>query len=177
MSDPLLSVEDLRVSFRTDDGIVHAVDGISYTVEEGKTLGIVGESGSGKTVSSLTTLGLTRANNSQIDGRIMFDGQDLVALSDEKLRTIRGNDVAMIFQDPLSALHPFYKVGRATRRGDAGAPQHLQEGGPRAGGRAAGAGRDPGPQAPRRSVSARVLGRHAPASDDRDGARRTSPSC
>ena len=111
MSGPLLSVEDLRVSFRTDDGIVHAVDGISYTVEEGKTLGIVGESGSGKTVSSLTALGLTRANNSQIDGKIMFDGQDLVALPDDELRTIRGNDVAMIFQDPLSALHPFYKVG------------------------------------------------------------------
>jgi peptide/nickel transport system ATP-binding protein len=111
LSDPLLSVEDLRVTFHTDDGIVHAVDGISYTVEEGKTLGIVGESGSGKTVSSLTALGLTRANNSQIDGKIIFDGQDLVALPDDKLRTIRGNDVAMIFQDPLSALHPFYKVG------------------------------------------------------------------
>jgi peptide/nickel transport system ATP-binding protein len=108
---PLLSVEDLRVSFRTDDGVVHAVDGISYTVEQGKTLGIVGESGSGKTVSSLTTLGLTRTRGSQIDGRIMFQGQDLVAMSDDELRRIRGNDVAMIFQDPLSALHPFYKVG------------------------------------------------------------------
>ncbi len=111
MSDPLLSVEDLRVSFRTDDGVVHAVDGISYTVQRGKTLGIVGESGSGKTVSSLTTLGLTRAPNSQIDGKIIFQGQDIVAMSDDQLRQIRGNDVAMIFQDPLSSLHPFYKVG------------------------------------------------------------------
>jgi peptide/nickel transport system ATP-binding protein len=111
VSDALLNVEDLRVSFRTDDGIVRAVDGISYAVGEGKTLGIVGESGSGKTVSSLTTLGLTRSRGSDISGRIMFGGQDLVAMSDEKLRTIRGNDVAMIFQDPLSALHPFYKVG------------------------------------------------------------------
>ena len=111
MSEPLLSVEDLRVSFRTDDGIVRAVDGISYQVEAGKTLGIVGESGSGKTVSSLTALGLTRTRGSRIDGRIMFEGKDTVAMSDDDLRKIRGNDIAMIFQDPLSALHPFYKVG------------------------------------------------------------------
>jgi peptide/nickel transport system ATP-binding protein len=111
VSEPLLSVEDLRVSFRTDDGVVHAVDGISYSLEPGKTLGIVGESGSGKTVSSLTALGLTRSRNSTIEGRIIFDGQDMVTLPDDKLRQIRGNDMAMIFQDPLSALHPFYKVG------------------------------------------------------------------
>jgi peptide/nickel transport system ATP-binding protein len=111
MSEPLLSVEDLRVSFRTDDGVVHAVDGISYEVQEGKTLGIVGESGSGKTVSSLTALGLTRSRGSEIGGKIMFGGRDLVAMSTEDLRKIRGNDVAMIFQDPLSSLHPFYKVG------------------------------------------------------------------
>jgi peptide/nickel transport system ATP-binding protein len=111
VSDPLLSVEDLRVSFRTDDGIVHAVDGISYTVQAGKTLGIVGESGSGKTVSSLTMLGLSRSRGSQIEGRIMFQGEDLVAMDDDQLRRIRGNDVAMIFQDPLSSMHPFYKVG------------------------------------------------------------------
>jgi peptide/nickel transport system ATP-binding protein len=111
VTDPLLSVEDLRVSFRTDDGVVHAVDGISYVVEEGKTLGIVGESGSGKTVSSLTALGLTRSRNATIEGRIMFDGQDMVAMDDDHLRAIRGNDMAMIFQDPLSAMHPFYRVG------------------------------------------------------------------
>ncbi len=111
MPDPLLSVEDLRVSFHTDDGVVHAVDGISYTVEPGKTLGIVGESGSGKTVSSLTTIGLTRSRRSRIEGRILFEGRDIVSMDDDKLRQIRGNDVAMIFQDPLSALHPFYRVG------------------------------------------------------------------
>jgi len=110
-SGALLSVQDLRVSFRTDDGVVHAVDGISYDVAPGKTLGIVGESGSGKTVSSLTALGLTRTRGSDISGKIMFEGQDLVAMSDDDLRGIRGNDVAMIFQDPLSSLHPFYKVG------------------------------------------------------------------
>ncbi len=75
------------------------------------TLGIVGESGSGKTVSSLTALGLTRSRNSTIEGRIVFDGQDMVTLPDDKLREVRGNDMAMIFQDPLSSLHPFYKVG------------------------------------------------------------------
>ncbi len=108
---PLLSVEDLRVSFHTDDGIVHAVDGISYTLEAGKTLGIVGESGSGKTVSSLTTLGLTRSRRSKIEGQIVFQGEDMVSMEDDRLRRVRGNDVSMIFQDPLSALHPFYKVG------------------------------------------------------------------
>src|SRR5581483_9550816 len=112
VSDPLLTVEDLRVQFSTDDGIVHAVDGISYTVEPGQTLGIVGESGSGKTVSSLTTLGLTRASNTKIEGRIMFEGRDLVTLPDDELRKIRGNEIAMIFQDPLSSLHPFFKVGK-----------------------------------------------------------------
>jgi peptide/nickel transport system ATP-binding protein len=107
----LLRVEDLRVTFPTEDGIVHAVDGISYSVDTGKTLGIVGESGSGKTVSSLTTMGLTRLQGAHVSGRIFFEDNDLVALSDDQLRRIRGNDIAMIFQDPLSSLHPFYKVG------------------------------------------------------------------
>jgi peptide/nickel transport system ATP-binding protein len=110
--DPLLHVEDLRVRFHTEDGVVHAVDGISYAVRRGTTLGIVGESGSGKTVSSLTTMGLTRAANTQIEGRILFDGRDLLTLSSDEIRKLRGNDIAMIFQDPLSSLHPFYKVGR-----------------------------------------------------------------
>ncbi len=111
MAEPLLEVEDLRVTFKTEDGIVHAVDGLSYSIEAGKTLGIVGESGSGKTVSSLTALGLTRLQGADVSGSIRFDGQDLVALDDDELREIRGNDIAMIFQDPLSSLHPFYKVG------------------------------------------------------------------
>ncbi len=108
---PLLEVEDLRVSFPTEDGVVHAVDGISYTVDTGKTLGVVGESGSGKSVSSLTMLGLTRSQGAHIEGRILFDGQDLITMPDSGLRKLRGNDIAMIFQDPLSSLHPFFKVG------------------------------------------------------------------
>ena len=108
---PLLSVDGLSVSFNTDDGVVHAVDGASYSIQAGKTLGIVGESGSGKSVSSLTALGLTRGPRARISGEMRFEGRDLLTLSDDQLRSIRGNDIAMIFQDPLSALHPFYKVG------------------------------------------------------------------
>ncbi len=112
MAAPLLEVEDLRVHFETDDGLVKAVDGISYSVDRGQTLGIVGESGSGKSVSSLTVMGLTRARNARISGSVRFDGKDLLNASDDEIRSIRGDDVAMIFQDPLSSLHPFYKVGK-----------------------------------------------------------------
>jgi len=108
---PLLQVEDLRVRFSTDDGVVHAVDGASYAVNPGKTLGIVGESGSGKSVSSLTALGLTRGRHTTIEGQMLFEGRDLLTLDDDALRGVRGNDITMIFQDPLSALHPFYTVG------------------------------------------------------------------
>jgi peptide/nickel transport system ATP-binding protein len=107
----LLQVEDLRVEFDTDDGVVHAVDGISYSLQAGRTLGIVGESGSGKSVASLTTLGLTRVQGARIEGRIALEGEDLVTMSDDGLRGIRGNEIAMIFQDPLSSLHPLYRVG------------------------------------------------------------------
>jgi oligopeptide/dipeptide ABC transporter ATP-binding protein len=105
----LLEVEDLRVSFSTADGIVQAVRGVSYHVDAGKTLGIVGESGSGKSVSTQTVMGLTRG--AQISGRALFEGQDLLTLSSAQMRTIRGAKIGMIFQDPLSSLHPYYRVG------------------------------------------------------------------
>jgi peptide/nickel transport system ATP-binding protein len=111
MPEPLLTVRDLYVHFETEDGIVKAVDGISYEVQSGRALGIVGESGSGKSVSSLTVMGLTRQKNARISGEVMFQGRDLLKASDSELRAIRGNDIAMIFQDPLSSLHPYYKVG------------------------------------------------------------------
>jgi peptide/nickel transport system ATP-binding protein len=111
MAEPLLSVRDLRVHFDTDDGVVGAVDGVSYDVMPGGALGIVGESGSGKSVSSLTVMGLTRSRNARISGQVLFEGRDLLTASDEEMRAIRGNDIAMIFQDPLSSLHPFYRVG------------------------------------------------------------------
>jgi oligopeptide/dipeptide ABC transporter ATP-binding protein len=109
---PLLSVEDLEVTFETDDGPLRAVSGASFGVARGETLGIVGESGSGKSVANLTILGLTRAQNTRISGRIMFDGRDLATLPAEELRRVRGNEIGMIFQDPLTSLHPFYKVGK-----------------------------------------------------------------
>jgi len=108
---PFLSVRDLVVHFPTLDGIVKATDGLSYDVERGKTLGIVGESGSGKSVSSSAILGLHRGTNAQVSGEILLDGTDLLKLSDEQMRKRRGKDVAMIFQDPLSAMHPYYTVG------------------------------------------------------------------
>jgi peptide/nickel transport system ATP-binding protein len=108
---PLLEIEDLTVHFDTDDGVVKAVDGISYSVDRGQTLGIVGESGSGKSVSSLTLLGLSRSRNARISGSIRFDGKELLNASEDDMRELRGDDIAMIFQDPLSSLHPFYKVG------------------------------------------------------------------
>jgi len=108
---PVLEVRDLTVHFDTDDGLVRAVDGISYTVDARQTLGIVGESGSGKSVSSLTVMGLTRSSRARISGEILFNGRDLLQLGDEEIRRIRGGDIAMIFQDPLSSLHPFYRIG------------------------------------------------------------------
>ncbi|HEY2536569.1 MAG TPA: ABC transporter ATP-binding protein [Solirubrobacteraceae bacterium] len=109
---PLLRVEDLRVSYTTEDGLVQAVDGISYELAPGRTLGIVGESGSGKTVAALSVLGLTRAEGASVSGRIDFSGHgDLLSLPEPRLRAIRGNEIAMVFQDPLSSLHPMYRVG------------------------------------------------------------------
>jgi oligopeptide/dipeptide ABC transporter ATP-binding protein len=105
----LLEVEDLHVSFRTPDGVVQAVRGVSFQVDAGQTLGIVGESGSGKSVSTQTIMGLTRG--ARISGRAVFEGQDLLTLDREEMRTIRGAKIGMIFQDPLSSLHPYYKVG------------------------------------------------------------------
>ena len=107
----LLEVRDLTVSFDTEDGVVHAVDGISYSVEPGKSLGIVGESGSGKTVGTLTIMGLTRSPNTTIGGEALFEGENLLTLDEERMREIRGNEIAMIFQDPLSSLHPFFTIG------------------------------------------------------------------
>ncbi|WP_405434833.1 ABC transporter ATP-binding protein [Micromonospora sp. NBC_00617] len=110
--DAYLRVSDLRVRFDTSDGVVRAVDGVSFAVERGRTLGIVGESGSGKSVTSLAILGLHDPKRATITGEISVDGRQLVGLPDEEVRRLRGRDMAMIFQDPLSALHPYYSVGR-----------------------------------------------------------------
>lgn len=109
---PYLRVADLSVRFATEDGVVQAVDGISFAVERGRTLGIVGESGSGKSVASLAVLGLHDPKRTTITGQIRLGGRDIVGLDEESIRRLRGRDMAMIFQDPLSALHPYYTVGR-----------------------------------------------------------------
>ena len=108
---PLLEIRDLRVSFNTRDGVVHAVDGVSLSLERGQTLGLVGESGSGKSVTALAVMGLTRLANADVSGHVYFDGSDLLQLHDDALRSVRGARIAMIFQDPLSSLHPLYRVG------------------------------------------------------------------
>ncbi|MEU8568276.1 ABC transporter ATP-binding protein [Streptomyces pathocidini] len=111
-SDPFLSVRDLYVRFSTEDGVVKAVDGLSFDLERGRTLGIVGESGSGKSVTNLTVLGLHNPKTTQIAGEIVLDGQELIGARERTLETLRGNKMAMIFQDPLTALSPYYTVGR-----------------------------------------------------------------
>jgi peptide/nickel transport system ATP-binding protein len=106
-----LEVEDLQVHFSTDDGVVKSVDGLSFHLDRGQTLGIVGESGSGKSVTSMAIMGLHTASNARISGSITLDGQELVGADRETIRQLRGKKMSMIFQDPLSSMHPFYTVG------------------------------------------------------------------
>ena len=118
MVDPVLSVRHLSVDFKTDDGLVHAVDDVSFELARGETLGIVGESGSGKTVSSLALLGLL-PTTAAISGQAIFDGANLLALDERRLQPLRGDRIAMIFQDALAALNPVQRVGEH--------PQPVQE--------------------------------------------------
>ncbi|MGB2710718.1 MAG: ABC transporter ATP-binding protein [Conexibacter sp.] len=111
MSERLLEVEELRVSFRTEDGVVEAVDGVSFHVEAGEVLAIVGESGSGKSVTAMTLLGLTRGPNTRLEGSATLGGVDLVSAPDAQLRRIRGAELAMVFQDPMTALNPVQRIG------------------------------------------------------------------
>jgi peptide/nickel transport system ATP-binding protein len=107
----LLHVDDLKVSFTTDEGVLQAVDGVSFDVAAGEVVAIVGESGSGKSVSGMTLMGLTRSPNTTVEGVATLNGMDLLGASEDELRKIRGNDIAMIFQDPMSSLNPVYRVG------------------------------------------------------------------
>jgi oligopeptide/dipeptide ABC transporter ATP-binding protein len=112
MSDSaLLSVRDLRVGFRTEDGRVQAVDGVSFDLQPGEVLAIVGESGSGKSVTAQTLIGLTRSHNARIEGSVRLHDQELTTLSEAQLQRVRGSEIAMIFQDPMTSLNPVYRVG------------------------------------------------------------------
>ncbi|HSZ30962.1 MAG TPA: ABC transporter ATP-binding protein, partial [Pseudonocardiaceae bacterium] len=111
MAEPLLEVRDLKVSFRTEDGTVQAVDGVSLQVDEGETLGIVGESGSGKSVTMMSVIRLINDPNARFEGEVFYKGRDLMKLSQDQVREIRGAGIAMIFQDPMTSLNPVYRVG------------------------------------------------------------------
>jgi oligopeptide/dipeptide ABC transporter ATP-binding protein len=107
----LLQVKDLSVSFATEDGVVQAVNGVSFEVERGKVLGIVGESGSGKSVTAMTIMGLTRGINAKFGGLVNYDNRNLLELSDTEMQDYRGNEIGMIFQDPMTSLNPVYRIG------------------------------------------------------------------
>lgn len=110
-TDPLLDIKDLHVRFHTLDGVVHAVDGIDFDVYPGETLGLVGESGCGKSVTALSILQLLRCPPAEIAGHIFFEGQDLLDLDREGIRKVRGNDISMIFQEPMTSLNPVLRIG------------------------------------------------------------------
>jgi peptide/nickel transport system ATP-binding protein len=111
MAERLLEVRGLKVQFATEDGLVQAVDGVDFELDRGQVLGIVGESGSGKSVTSMTMLGLTRDVNSRFEGEVLYKGRNLLELSEDELQEIRGNQLAMIFQDPMTSLNPVYTIG------------------------------------------------------------------
>jgi peptide/nickel transport system ATP-binding protein len=111
MADRLIEVNDLKVHFATEDGLVRAVDGVSFTLDRGEVLGIVGESGSGKSVTSMTLLGLTRDKNTRFEGEILYKGRNVLEMREEELQEVRGNEMAMIFQDPMTSLNPVYTIG------------------------------------------------------------------
>jgi peptide/nickel transport system ATP-binding protein len=112
MAENFLEVKNLKISFKTDDGLVRSVNDLSFGLQRGKTLGIVGESGSGKSVSSLGIMGIYNKHNAEVEGEIWLDGTEIVSASREDVRGLRGNKMAMIFQDPLSSMHPYYTVGQ-----------------------------------------------------------------
>ena len=161
MSLPL-EVDDLRISFATEDGPVQAVRGISFSVGEGELLGVVGESGSGKSVSFLAAMGLL-PDSAQIEGSIKVSGTEVVGASSKELRAIRGKQAAMIFQDPLTALNPTHRIGRQLSEMVLAHNSIPQDD--------ARSGRHPQRHRASPPVPPRILRRHAPAGVDRDGDR------
>ena len=167
----LLSVRDLRVEFWTRRGTIHAVNGISFDIAPGETLGIVGESGCGKSVTALALLGILPRAGRVPSGTAHFEGRDLLQMSDRELRSVRGREIAIIFQDPMTSLNPVLTIGKQIREAlqkhfglskrdaDARVVELLDRVG------------IPGAKAAREGLPTPVLGRHAPTGDDRDGAR------
>jgi len=117
MAEPLLEVKDLKVSFRTEDGVVNAVDGVSFTLSPREVLGIVGESGSGKSVTMMSVLRLINDPNMRVEGEVLYKGRDLMKLDKHQMQEVRGDEIAMIFQDPMTSLNPVYRVGEQIMEG------------------------------------------------------------
>jgi peptide/nickel transport system ATP-binding protein len=111
MAERLIEVKDLEVQFATEDGTVHAVDGVSFELHRGEVLGIVGESGSGKSVTAMTLLGLTRDRNTRFGGEVLYKGRNVLDMNEDELQDVRGNEMSMIFQDPMTSLNPVYTIG------------------------------------------------------------------
>src|ERR671938_1565764 len=111
MAERLIEVNGLKVQFATEDGTVHAVDGVDFTLDRGKVLGIVGESGSGKSVTAMTLLGLTKDRNTRFEGEILYKGRNVLEMNEAQLEEVRGNEMSMIFQDPMTSLNPVYTIG------------------------------------------------------------------
>src|SRR5438874_9202746 len=111
MAERLIEVSGLKVQFATEDGIVKAVDGVNFQLSRGQVLGIVGESGSGKSVTAMTLLGLTRDRNTRFEGEVLYKGRDVLKMNEGELQEVRGNEMSMIFQDPMTSLNPVYTIG------------------------------------------------------------------
>ena len=172
MAETLLEVKDLHVSFRTEDGVVKAVDGVSFTLDRGEVLGIVGESGSGKSVTAMSIMRLINDPNLIVSGEVIYKGRNVTALDDTEMYEVRGREIAMIFQDPMTSLNPVYTIGDQIMRGD---PDSLttsrRRRRERHGDRPAAQVGIPKPERRVDDYPAPVLRRHAAARDDRDGAR------
>ena len=173
----LLEVENLQTHFGTPDGVVRAVEGLSFHIDAGETLGIVGESGCGKSVTSMSILRLIQEPPGKIAGRISFEGRDLLQVSEQEMRGIRGNAISMIFQEPMTSLNPVLTVGKQIGETVRSAPGDERAGRRSESGRDADAGRHSRAGAACPRVSAPVIGRHAAARDDRHGAGLQPAAC
>src|ERR671935_2986687 len=111
MAERLIEVNGLKVQFATEDGIVKAVDGVDFELQRGQVLGIVGESGSGKSVTAMTLLGLTKDKNTRFEGEVLYKGRNVLQMNEDELQDVRGNEMSMIFQDPMTSLNPVYTIG------------------------------------------------------------------
>ena len=175
---PLLEIKGLKTHFKTDDGWLHAVDGVDLVIDRGQTVCVVGESGCGKTVTAMTVMKLVPMPPGRIvAGQVLWQGRDLVSASSDEMRRIRAKEIAIIFQEPMTSLNPVYSIGEQIAESLRLHEGLGAQGRARARGRDAGAGADPDAAAPRPRLPAPVLGRHAPAGDDRDRPGVQSRSC